>query len=81
MKNPDEDYAYETYRQKRLDDALIIGRALTNAEKMPKFEHADKWKDIPFEEDRPPRDGLLVLWGVYTTLVLLLSAYLIWGSK
>ena len=48
-----------------------------------RFSHTDKWKDIPFADDdqQPPPDGLLVLWGVCTTLVLLLSSYLIWRPK
>ena len=81
MKNPDEDYAYGQWKQKQIDSSNLIGRALKNAEKVPKFERVDPWKDIPFAEEAPPTDGLLMLWSVCTALALLLSTYLIWGAK
>ena len=46
-----------------------------------RYSRQDRWPDIPFVEPEAPKDGLLVLWGVCTTLALLLSAYLIWGPK
>ena len=48
-----------------------------------RYSRVDKWKDVPFVDDdqQPPKDGLLILWGIYATLTLLFSAYLIWGPK
>jgi hypothetical protein len=48
-----------------------------------RFSNQDRWPDIPFVDDdqQPPKDGLLVLWVVCTTLALTLSGYLIWGPK
>jgi hypothetical protein len=72
MKNPDEDYAYETYRQKQLDAGFY---------RPQKFEHADPWKGVPFAEESPPADGLLLLWSICIALIALITGYLIWGPK
>lgn len=92
MRQSDEDYAFETRRQRELDGGNYGKNQMTEEVKIgscsgchrpDRFSNTDKWKDIPFVDDdqQPPSDGLLVLWGVCTTLVLLLSSYLIWGPK
>ena len=78
----DEDYAYETRRQKRIDQGAKpkIG-SCSGVHRPERYSRQDRWPDIPFVEPEPPEDGLLVLWGVCTALALSLGAYLIWGPK
>lgn len=73
----DEDYAYERQRQKRIDKQFV-GPGVHRPER---YSRQDRWPDIPFVEPEPPKDGLLVLWGVCTALALSLGAYLIWWAK
>jgi len=80
----DEDYAFETRRQKRIDQGAKpkIG-SCSGVHRPERYYRQDRWPDVPFVDDdqQPPEDGLLALWGVCTALALLLSAYLIWGPK
>ena len=48
-----------------------------------RFSRQDRWPEIPFVDDdqQPPKDGLLILWGVCTVIALSLGAYLIWWAK
>ena len=48
----DEDYAYEQYRQRKLDEELIIGSDLKTCDKIQRYAHHDPAPALPFEEDK-----------------------------
>ena len=73
----DEDYAYEQYRQRKLDEELVIGSALKDCDKIQKFAHTDPAPHLPFEEDKEfVHAGIaLVCVGVVIALLAVLWGY------
>lgn len=75
----DEDYAYGQWKQKQIDDGVLIGRLLADKDKIQRFANKDPHRHIPFVEPEAPTDGLMALYVVCTLLVAGYFAYIVWG--
>jgi hypothetical protein len=76
----DEDYAFETRRQKRIDQGAKpkIG-SCSGVHRPDRYSNTDPWKNVPFVEPEAPADGLMALYVVCILLVAGYFAYIVWG--